>query len=788
MEDETLDALAALYNTYPTTKNVDYSAFMRDFQPVESYPNYFVPQQGLLQNTPTLDTLSDLDIMQQRPQSLLNMIDQYPTLENDFQRSFAVNPDTYNMNVYEPLPYDENYWKSKVGGTGGTGSSGLDLSALPTIASAISLLSGGDDDDSDDGSDSGDGGDGSSGTDVINTNTTLTDTSRTQSGEGGDVESGSSDVVKVTITDDADSSQSAGQGGDVASNTSNVLSATSVDSSESSATGSDVESGSSDVTKVSNFDINDTSTWVWGGSPFNLNIETADGNVNVIEIQSKEELDRLIRTQNVLDSQGFGASVFQSNVIGTLLGDNLVNTGSGLNFTTEFGVDKTGLTGTGKTWAGVNDTAEDILINTSRDLISTSKAGLAQFTNVGLGDNPNAWAYDTANNTWLTKAEYDLIADPLKANLQEGNAIAETLSSAYDDGTNIFSDAAQGVSNFLNKEIIAGTGGEGYLGQLTNVKVGEALSGVGMLMSLKSAIDDANVSNVVGTAAGAAGLGLFGANAQALATPLGAVALIAGLGGLGQPDPSNMTGFGGTDLASGESVSFGMQGDKFNEDNVNNAGNVANVMGGVVNNITSAFGLNAEGDILAQTGNRDPLNITFGDQESTQTLNDRLNYSTETGDITNSNDDITRLYYTGRDNNDGATLADNLVKGTALLSFKALANGEDSINIADITLPARSADDVKNTYLSQGLDEVAADALTSAARSASGATSELLGGLLLANTTNEANYLTNTERTSLLEQGFTDEQLDTILYGTTEESITAVNLLNTNEENNEENI
>ena len=126
--------------------------------------------------------------------------------------------------------------------------------------------------------------------------------------------------------------------------------------------------------------------------------------------------------------------------------------------------------------------------------------------------------------------------------------------------------------------------------------------------------------------------------------------------------------------------------------------------------------------------------------------------------------------------------------GTALLSLKAKANGEDSIDLANMTLPSRSADEAKNIYLSQGFDEVAADALTSAARSASGATSELLGGLLLANTTNEANYLTNTERTSLLEQGFTDEQLDTILYGTTEESITAVNLLNTNEENNEENI
>ena len=135
-----------------------------------------------------------------------------------------------------------------------------------------------------------------------------------------------------------------------------------------------------------------------------------------------------------------------------------------------------------------------------------------------------------------------------------------------------------------------------------------------------------------------------------------------------------------------------------------------------------------------------------------------------------------------------ATLANNLVKGTTLLSLKALANGEDSINIADITLPARSADDVKNTYLSQGFDEVAADALTGAARSASGATSELLGGLLLANTTNEANYLTDTERTSLLEKGFTNEQLDTMLYGTMEETLAATSLLSANEENNEENI
>jgi hypothetical protein len=68
---------------------------------------------------------------------------------------------------------------------------------------------------------------------------------------------------------------------------------------------------------------------------------------------------------------------------------------------------------------------------------------------------------------------------------------------------------------------------------------------------------------------------------------------------------------------------------------------------------------------------------------------------------------------------------------------------------------------------------------------------ELLGVLLLANTTNEANYLTPTERESLIEQGFTNEQLDTMLYGTTNDSLLAINelLANTEEnENNEENI
>ena len=46
----------------------------------------------------------------------------------------------------------------------------------------------------------------------------------------------------------------------------------------------------------------------------------------------------------------------------------------------------------------------------------------------------------------------------------------------------------------------------------------------------------------------------------------------------------------------------------------------------------------------------------------------------------------------------------------------------------------------------------------------------------------------NIVRRSLIGQGYTNEQLDTMLYGTSEQSLAAITLLNTNEENNEENI
>lgn len=759
MDQETLDILAALNALQPTTQQVDYSGFMKDFQPVQNYPNYFVPQQGLLQNTPTLDTLSDLDVMQQRPQNLLNMINQYPTLESDFQRSFAVNPDTFNMNVYQPLPYDADYWNSFVNQGGSTGGdSGIDLGTAATIIGGTSLITGGNDTidggtntttitGGDDGNDSIDGG---TGNDVITVSSVV-------GGTGNDTIDGATGNDVITV-----SSVTGGTGNDtIDGGAGNDLTTV---SSVVGGTGNDViDSGSSnDLTTVSS---------VIGGTG-NDTLEIDNSGSNVVEVSNL--------TSDVSGSSGNDSINNNENTNVTDLTSatdiltNLYDTGQitldELNTNTIDLINKSSVIGINN---ALTSTLDNLGINTSTSLLNTAGEVLLTSGGTGFGYVPT---YDN-----ITGA-YTGVKTGFTPNLDSDQLTQLTSSDIGLSGTikNTFTD-------FINNPLNEGFGTAGSaLNDATSFTGGEALALGGGLLSLNAALEEATPSNVFGTAVGLGASGLLGGTAtsagvagtgiQGLATnpitaPIGVALFIAEKL---QADPSNKTGFGQYDAATGKTTSFGMEGDKFKQGNVDASTSIASAMGDAVNNITAAFGLNVEGDILAQTGNRDPLNITYGNQESEATTNDRLNYNTESGDI-QSGDGIQRLYYTGKDGFDGSRLASDLVHSTTLASLKAIANGEDSINLANFTLPAKSADDVKNTYLLKGFDETAAEALTSAARSASGATSELLGGLLLANTTNEDNYLTTDEKEKLISLGYTNEQLDTMLYGTTEESLLALN-------------
>ena len=669
MDQETLEILAGLNAAQPSTQQVDYSGFMQDFQPVLNQPNYFVPQQGLLQNTPTLDTLSDLDVMQQRPQVVTNMLDQYPTLESDFQRSFAVSPDTFNMNVYQPLPYDPAFWESFVNQGGGTTGSGIDLGAAGLVGvGAASLL----------GNDDGTTG----GTDAVTTTTIDDDNNTIDGGLSNDVITVSS-VVGGTGNDTI----SGGASNDLitVSSVDSLTGDDSIDASSSNnlTTVSDI-SGSSDIDSINN-----------------------NENTNVTDLTSATDI-----LTNLYDTGQITLDELNNSTTDLLTKSSIIGVNDALTST----LDNLGI----NTSTSLLNSAGEVLLTsggTGFGYVPTFDDVTGAYTGVKIGFTPN-----------LNNLNPELTASDIGFEGRLKNAFTDFLNNPISDNIPITGD--------------------------------QVLTGVGTALALDQVIKDAKPSNV--TAALAGGTKLATGYSNPYTAPL-----IAGLTIAEQlaPPSSGKTGSGAFDYNTSTNTEFGMAGDKFKQGHVDTASAISQGIGTAVNTIAEGYGLNVEGDHLVEFGRERPLSITFGDQESEQKSDNRLNYSPETGDIINSNDDITRLYYTGQAGNDGSVLADNVIKATNLLSLKAVANDEDTINMKDFKIPARSESDVKNQYLLMGLDETSANALTSAAQQATPETAGLLGNILYSNTTNEDLFLTDAEKTSLLEKGYTEEQLDAILYG-----------------------
>lgn len=778
MDEETLEILAGLNAAQPSTQQVDYSGFMRDFQPVQNYPNYFVPQQGLLQNTPVLDTLSDLDVMQQRPQVVMNMLNQYPTLENDFQRSFAVTPDTFNMNVYQPLPYDANYWQSFVNQGGGTGGdSGIDLgTAAGIIAGGASLLSGSDDDDDngDDGGDgNGSGGSGGSGgagtattiissgtnngTTVDNTELEIKDGTTVGGGNntgsttllGGsnddDIDGSTNDntIIKDGTTVGGDGSTINGTGSNTVINT--INSGSSGDSANGSTTLDTKDSGSSYITKndandiiQSLIDSNDISLVEASSLIDTINNTSANFGTALVSGLNQIKNSPTAGTNLITKAQtGVGSSyidTYNASQLGIL--DNTIGSSSAVNLDgslIKLDGELSGLSPTGISSSGAS------AFNSYFD-----EATGEYFTQILDGNNNLVW----------TKEVGTLSVDA------DGN-LTNTGVQIVDDPRSLFDRFSSGVTDFLGNPINEGLGTAGSaLNDATQFTGGELLSLGGGLLSLDAALEEATPTNVFGTAVGLGGSGILGGTVQGLAqnpltAPIGMALLFAeGL----QADPSNKTGFGGYDLATSTNEGFGMEGDKFKQGNVDKASAISQGMGTVANTIADDFGLNIEGDILVQTGNRDPLSVTYGNQETEQTATNRLNYNPETGDILNSTDDIQRFYYTGQDGFDANMLTNDLVRGTTLLSLKAVANDEDTIDISNLSKVAQSPDTYKNSLLAQGYTEQGADTMLNIAQVGGVDTMGLLGDRAVV-ATNENQYLTQEEIASLLEKGYTEEQI-----------------------------
>jgi len=774
MTDITLDTITALNNAYPKTQYVDYSGFIDAFQPVLNDPSMYVPQQGLLQNTPVLDTLSDLDVMQQRPQVVTNMLDQYPTLESDFQRSFAVSPDTFNMNVYQPLPYDPNYWQSFVNQGGGIGGdSGIDLgTAAGIIAGGASLLSGSDDDDDngDDGGDgNGSGGSGGSGgagtattiissgtnngTTVDNTELNIKDGTTVGGGNntgrttllGGsnddDIDGSTNDntIIKDGTTVGGDGSTINGTGSNTVINT--INSRSSGDSADGSTTLDTKDSGSNYITKndandiiQSLIDSNDISLVEASSLIDTINNTSANFGTALVSGLNQIKNSSTAGTNLITKAQtGVGSSLgnTQFGVLDSVIGSsNAVNLNGSL---VKLDGELSGLSPTGISSSGASSFGSYF-----------DEATGEYFTQILDGNNNLVW----------TKEVGGILVDA------DGN-LTNTNVQIVDDPRSLFDRFSSGVTDFLSNPINEGLGTAGSaLNDATQFTGGELLSLGGGLLSLDAALEEATPTNVFGTAVGLGGSGILGGTVQGLAqnpltAPIGMALLFAeGL----QADPSNKTAFGGYDLATSTNEGFGMEGDKFKQSNVDKAAAISQGMGTVANTIANDFGLNIEGDILVQTGNRDPLSVTYGNQETKQTATNRLNYNPETGDILNSTDDIQRFYYTGQDGFDANMLTNDLVRGTTLLSLKAVANDEDTIDISNLSKVAQSPDTYKNSLLAQGYTEQGADTMLNIAQVGGVDTMGLLGDRAVV-ATNENQYLTQEEITSLLEKGYTREQI-----------------------------
>jgi hypothetical protein len=765
LDDETLAILSGLNAAQPTTQQVDYSGFMDNFQPVLNQPNYFVPQQGLLQNTPTLDTLSDLDVMQQRPQSLLNMIDQYPTLESDFQRSFAVSPDTFNMNVYQRLPYDPAFWESFVNQGGSTTDDGIDLTGLGAAgligAGATSLLGG----------ENGSGTNGGS--------STVTGGSGNDDGDGGTTNGGTS-VITIGGNTISSTGGSTNGGSTDGGSTTEKITLSGTDTSEDNIT----------LDGSNNNNLITVSSVIGGTGNDNLEIDNSGSNVVKTSANTNTSLGSLI---NSVDTTSQATA---TNDINTLINSNVLsnNATSLLTSLIDNGVPiKTAVGNVIQVTAGnITDTytstsnlINPVTLDTDLGLnIGTDIAtGADAFKSILGLDGDITGAYDAYGFDATGFSPDFKVVDVVENGIKIGEKVVQK---------NFFDKQIDKFGNFINNPINEGFGAVGSgLNDATSFTGGEALALGGGLLSAIDAIEDGNVSNVFNAAAGVGASGLLGgaayntamipATATAAAVPVGGAA--SGIQGLAtnpataiigtalfianqlDAPPSGKTGSGAFDYNTSTNTEFGMAGDKFKQSHVDQASAISQGIGTAINTIADGYGLNVEGDHLVETGRERPLSLSFGDQESEQTSDNRLNYSAETGDITNSTDTMKRFYYTGTDGNDGTALADNVIKGTSLLSLKAIANGEDTINMQDFRLPARSESDVKNQYLLMGLDETAANALTSASQQATPETAGLLGGILYANTSNEDLFLTDTEKTSLLEKGYTEEQLDEILYG-----------------------
>lgn len=279
-----------------------------------------------------------------------------------------------------------------------------------------------------------------------------------------------------------------------------------------------------------------------------------------------------------------------------------------------------------------------------------------------------------------------------------------------------------------------------------NVAPAQILGGISGALSLADFIDDPSFSSGLGTLAGAGAAFFPGAAANPY---LAGAAVVAGLLE-GQQEPSNETGIANLDLGSGEVISYGMGGDKQNDQNVETADTIATAMTPIANDIAETYGVTFEGDIEVGLGNRDDMYVSIGNQEEDSTYMDRLTYNPDEGDL-NLMSGVEGQVLTYRyEPQSGEKIVEDLTKNLTLAAQKAVANGETVVNLSNAVGAAPSGEALEQKFSNLGIEDYAIEALTGSAKGYGGS-----NGILpqLAVSYDDRQYLTADEEMALIEMG-----------------------------------
>ena len=327
---------------------------------------------------------------------------------------------------------------------------------------------------------------------------------------------------------------------------------------------------------------------------------------------------------------------------------------------------------------------------------------------------------------------------------QAQNIIASDLPAEElltDGGGNIFNK----FGTFMGNKDALGIG----------VAPSQILGGISAGLNLKSFIDDPKFSSGLGTIAGVQAM------MGAAFNPYLAGAIVVSTLLEGRQDPSNMTGIANLDLGSGEVSSYGMGGDKQNDQNVETADTIATAMTPIANEIAEKYGVTFEGDIEVGLGNRDNMYVSYGNQEEDSTYDNRLTYNPTDGDM-NLNKEGSDVFTYRYGDGAGERLVSELTENLTLQAQKAVANGETVVNVNNVSGLAQSEGGYRNSLMSsgeysdQGADTMLDLALNQSGPDTTGLLGDIFGGYTPVISDDESKFLTKDEESTLIEMGLID--------------------------------